>query len=171
MKQAFSLSVAAALILVPAGTGFGSAGEAHTATAKSQIAIVERGSAHPTASNGGVTFSGHFRLLLDQVATDSGTTIIRPSVGAQKTVGGQGQAPVSGYDNLTSKQGTLSISFQGVTITVRNIAGGEDFANEYGTWKVNGGSGIYQGWRGGGRWALVGTPSTNNIEWDGYVTH
>ena len=39
------------------------------------------------------------------------------------------------------------------------------------TRRVVQGTGTFQGWKGGGRWALVGTPSANNIEWDRYVTH
>jgi hypothetical protein len=138
---------------------------------KSLISIVERGSGHPSTTGGGVLFNGHFHLLLDAVAKDSGTTVIRPNVGAITMVAGQSQAPVTGSDNLTSKRGTLSISFQGVVINVRDFSGGDDFSNEYGTWKISGGSGIYKGWKGGGRWALVGSSSVNNIEWDGSVTH
>ena len=46
----------------------------------------------------------------------------------------------------------------------------EPFYNEYGTWQIQRGSGIYKGWKGSGRWANVSTPSTQNIEWDGLVT-
>jgi hypothetical protein len=42
---------------------------------------------------------------------------------------------------------------------------------EYGTWQISGGSGIYKGWKGGGRWASASAASSNSIEWDGYVTH
>jgi hypothetical protein len=58
-----------------------------------------------------------------------------------------------------------------VSIVVNNLDPTKDpFYNEYGTWRIQGGSGMYKGWTGGGRWANVGTSSVNNIEWDGYVT-
>jgi hypothetical protein len=44
------------------------------------------------------------------------------------------------------------------------------YYNEYGSWKVKGGTGIYAAWKGGGRFADVGTPSADNVEWDGIVS-
>jgi hypothetical protein len=83
-----------------------------------------------------------------------------------QTVGGQAQYPVTGYNDLKTKKGTLNFSFVGISILVNG-----KFYNEYGSWKVRSGTGMYKGWKGGGRWADVGTPSADNIEWDGVVTH
>src|SRR5262249_14437264 len=156
MKRLIAVT-AVVVMLGAANSGVAGSRVGHAPAATSRIAIVELGNAHPTTGSGVFTFNGRFKLLIDNVAKDTGTTVISPHVGAQKVVGGQTVAPVSGYDNLTSKQGTLSIAFRGVTITVAPLAGSDSFYNEYGTWKINGGSGIYKGWKGGGRWALVGT--------------
>ena len=85
---------------------------------------------------------------------------------------GQPQAPVFGYDNLSSKKGTLSIFFRGVSIVVANIDPAKDpYESEYGTWQIQRGTGIYKGWKGGGRGLKVSSPGVQNFERDGYVTH
>ncbi len=165
-----STTVAATTLatLVVASMALGSTGAKQATGAKSLIALKEHGSAQMTSDK---TFKGRVSLVLNGVIEDSGSTVIRPNEGTMKTVGGQQQTPVFGTDNLTTKKGTLSLSFRGVSITISIDPAQDPFYNEYGTWQINGGSGIYKGWKGGGRWALVGTPSANNIEWDGYVTH
>jgi hypothetical protein len=30
---------------------------------------------------------------------------------------------------------------------------------------------MHKGWKGGGRWADSGSPTIDNIEWDGAITH
>ena len=113
-------------------------------------------------------FRGRFSLLLNGVIEDSGLSVITPNLGTAKPVDGQPQAPVFGYDNLSSKKGTLNIFFRGVSIVVANIDPTKDpYESEYGTWQIKRGTGIYKGWKGGGRWANVSTPSAQNIEWDG----
>ena len=171
MKQVLYSTAGAVVVgmFVFASIAFGSTDATQTAAAKSRIAIKELGSEQMTADQ---TFKGRFVLVLDGVDEDVGATRIRPNEGTAKIVGGQEQDPVFGTNNLTSKKGTLSLAFRGVSIAVMNINPAKDaFYNESGTWQIAGGSGIYKGWKGGGRWALVGTPSANNIEWDGYVTH
>jgi hypothetical protein len=171
MKRILSTTVGAGSVAAFAlvSIAVGSTGGKHSAAAKkSQIAIKERGSAQMTSDK---TFKGRFFVVLDGVIEDSGTTVIRGNEGTAKTVGGQPQTPVVGNDNLTTKKGTLSLAFRGVSIAVSVDPAKAPFYNEYGSWKISGGSGIYKGWKGGGRWALVGTPTANNIEWDGVVTH
>jgi hypothetical protein len=133
------------------------------AAVKVHVAIKERLSSKPNSDQ---THSGKFRLEISGLLKDSGTSRVSPNVGAAQIVGGQLQYPVTGYDNLKTKNGTLSFSFVGISILVNG-----KFSNEYGSWKAQGGSGIYKGWKGGGRWADVGTPSADNIEWDGLITH
>jgi hypothetical protein len=155
-------------MLVLAGVALGSTSGKQTTAGKARIAIKERGSAALTSDK---TLKGRFSLTLNGVIEDSGTTVIRPNQGNTKTVGGQQQTPVFGYDNLTSKKGTLSLSFSGIDITINNIDPTKGvFDIESGTWQINRGSGIYKGWKGGGRWANVGTAAVNIIEWDGYIT-
>jgi len=47
-------------------------------------------------------------------------------------------------------------------------------AAEHGTWKIKSATGIYQGWKGGGNWASIGSGYENvqpySVEWDGYIT-
>jgi len=122
----------------------------------------------------GGTFKGRFKMLLDGVLKDSGTSVIRPNQqGALRTVDGQTQVPVSGQSNLTSPKGTLSFSLTGVSIEIPNIDPTKRaFGVEYGTWKITSGSGIYKGWTGGGRWANASTPTgAQYIDWAGSVKH
>jgi hypothetical protein len=168
MKQVLSTVmvavVAAAAAVVSTSVAFGAS---RAQAARSHVAIKEHGNAHPAT---GLVFLGRFRLELDGAAFDSGSTSIRPNAGNPKTVDGQQQLPVAGDDNLTGKKGSLTIHFRGVSIPVDTSASGDAYYAEYGTWKITFGSGIYKGWKGAGRWANAGTPSTNNLEWDGYVT-
>lgn len=140
----------------------GSSGNSGVAAVKVHVAIEERLGSKPNSDQ---THSGKFSLKISGLVKDSGTSVVSPKVGAAQIVGGQLQYPVSGYDNLKTKKGTLSLSFAGISILVNG-----KFYNEYGSWKLQGGSGIYKGWKGAGRWADVGTPSADNIEWDGIVT-
>ena len=164
---ATAASVTAMLVLV--SVALGSTNGRQAPEGKSLVAIRELGSSQMTADK---TFKGKFILALDGVNKDTGSTIIHPNEGALKTVAGQQQTTVFGNENLTSKKGTLNLAFRGVSIAIKNIDPTKDpFDNESGTWQIAGGTGAYKGWKGGGRWALVATPSANNIEWDGYVTH
>ena len=157
----------AVAILALASVALGSADTRATTTL---ISIQNRVSGQMT--NG--TFRGRFRLLLDGVLKDSGTSIVRPNQqGALQIVGGQTQVPVSGQSNLTSKKGTLSFALTGVSISIRNLDPTKGaFGVEYGTWKITSGSGIYKGWTGGGRWANASTPDgAQYIDWAGSVHH
>ncbi len=145
-------------------------GAADTRATTTLISIQDRVSGRMT--NG--TFNGRFRLLLDGVLRDSGTSIVRPNQqGALRIVGGQTQVPVSGQNNLTSTKGTLSFSLTGVSIAIRNPDPTKGaFGIEYGTWKITSGSGIYKGWTGGGRWANASTSDgAQYIDWAGSVHH
>jgi hypothetical protein len=160
-------AVAGLSMLAVASIAFASNGANQKTAGRSLIVIKERGSAQQSSDK---TYRGRFILLLDGVIQGSGATDIIPNESAVKTVDGQQQTPVFGYDNLTTKKGTLSLLFRGVSIAVNNLDPTKDPSyNEYGTWQIQRGSGIYKGWKGGGRWANVGTPSANNIEWDGFV--
>ncbi|MDX6621758.1 MAG: hypothetical protein QOK36_4144 [Gaiellales bacterium] len=152
-----------AALLACASVVSGASGSRRAAPAKANVAIKEKASTKQNSDN---THSGQFSLELNAVIQDSGTSSISPTVGAVQTVGGQAQYPVTGYNDLKTKKGTLNFSFVGISILVNG-----KFYNEYGSWKVRSGTGMYKGWKGGGRWADVGTPSADNIEWDGVITH
>ena len=160
-------AVAGVSVLAAATIALASNGANEKAAGRSLVVIKERASGQQSSDK---TFRGRFTLLLNGVIQDSGTTDIVPNEGAAKTIDGQQQTPVFGYDNLTTKKGTLSLTFRGVSIAVNNLdPTKEPFYTDYGTWQIQRGSGIYKGWKGGGRWANVSTPSAQNIEWDGFV--
>jgi len=120
------------------------------------------------------TFKGRFKMVLDGVVADSGTSITRPNQqGALRVADGQMQTPVSGYNNLTSPKGTLSLSFAGVSVDIPNFDPTKNaFGVEYGAWKITGGTGIYKGWKGTGRWANASTATgLQMIDWAGTATH
>jgi hypothetical protein len=150
---------------------------ANIATGASATAPPARIAIHEQNKPVGNQHSGQFRLVLNDVSVDSGKTsiiLIGNAAGQAKTVGGEPQEPVAGNDNLRGKKGTLSIAFRGISIPVNlNPSTGKAFYAEFGTWKVAHGTGMYKGWKGGGRWADSGSPNPtiDNIEWDGAITH
>lgn len=167
MKPAVFAAAGAGAVaaLALASVAFGAADIRGTTTL---ISIQDRVSGRMT--NG--TFKGRFRLLLDDVLKDSGTSIVRPNQqGVLRIVDGQTQVPVSAQNNLTSAKGTLSFSLTGVSIAIRNVDPTNGaFGIEYGTWKITSGSGSYKGWTGGGRWANASTPDgAQYIDWAGSV--
>jgi hypothetical protein len=155
---------------LPSWVASGGLGAADTRATTTLISIQDRVSGQMT----NWTFKGRFRLLLDGVLKDSGTSIVRPNQqGVLRIVDGQTQVPVSGQNNLTSTKGALSFSLTGVSIAIRNLDPTKGaFGVEYGTWKITSGSGIYKGWTGGGRWANASTPDgAQYIDWAGSVHH
>jgi hypothetical protein len=161
--------VSGVAVLVLAGVALGSTGGKQATAGKSLISI--RGTVPGTMSSD-LTYKARFSLLVDGVIEDSGSMVIKPNLGTAKPVDGQPQAPVFGYFNLTSKKGTLTTLFHGVSIVVQNLDPAKDpYESEYGTWQIQRGTGFYKGWKGGGRWLNVSPPGTTHIELDGYVTH
>src|SRR5215208_7021153 len=110
MKRPFSMAAALGPVaaLIVTSIAFGSTA-GRSAPAKSHIVIRERGSGDQSSDH---TYKGRFVLFLNGVMQDSGTTVITPNLGTPRLVGGQQQAPVFGYDNLTTKKGTLSVFFR-----------------------------------------------------------
>jgi hypothetical protein len=169
MKRAVFAAVGAGAVASLA-LGTIARGAADTRATTTVISIQNRVNGQMT--NG--TFKGRFKLLLDGVLKDSGTSIVRPNQqGALRIVDGQTQVPVSGQSNLTSTKGTLSFSLTGVSIAIPNLDQTKGaFGVEYGTWKITSGSGIYKGWIGGGRWANASTSDgAQYIDWAGSVRH
>jgi hypothetical protein len=170
MKRALLTTLGTSIVatVVLASIALGASDGRQLSTVRSHIAIKEHGSEKPTAD---FIYKGHFQLELNDVLMDSGTTSIRPNTGTAKIVGGEQQVPVIGNNNLIGKKGTLTLLFHGVSIAIDTNKSGDAYYAEYGSWKITGATGMYAGWKGGGHWANAGTPSANNIEWDGYVTH
>lgn len=165
-------AVLAASALVAAG-----AAQPRKAAATLQIAIHE---VTPEKQSDPHIFRGKFTIeslngSVHLATVGSGTSIISPNLGTTKNIDGQQVTPFTGTDTLTSKSGTLTISFSGDGIGVNpkfNPSVGEvqEYYNERGTWKITGAHGAYRGWKGGGRMASADTPSMQIKEWDGMVT-
>jgi hypothetical protein len=168
MKRVLATSAGVASIgtLLLASIALGSTSGTQAVAAKSQVTILSR--AKERADH---TFGGPFVLAVKGVNQDAGASSIGPHL-TERTVGGQQGWSVTGNNTLTGKKGVLSISFRGVNITVHNVDSTKFPSEvEYGTWKVIGGTGMYKGWKGGGRYASPSTPGVaQNIEWNGSVT-
>ena len=158
-----SIGLIASVVL--ASVAFGSTSSAHALSGALLISIRQQESSQMTTDK---TLKGRFTLLVDGVIQDSGTTVLRPNEGATKTVAGQQRTPVFGSETVTTKKGTLTFSFRGVSIAVNNPDDTKDsLFNESGTWRVTSGSGAYAALTGKGVWVSVSTPSADYIEWDG----
>ena len=166
-SSCITASIGLVASFVFASVAFGSMSSAHARSGSSLISIRQQQSSRMTTDK---TLKGRFTLLVDGVIEDSGTTILRPNEGVTKSVAGQQRTPVFGSETVTTKKGTLTLSFRGVSIAVNNPDDTKDsFFNESGTWRVTSGSGAYAAWTGKGAWVSVSTPSTDYIEWDGRV--
>jgi hypothetical protein len=158
MHRVIPAAVAGAVVLVLwASVASASSDSRGGARATIHVAIKQRLSVK--------THSGKFSLEQAGLVKDAGTSVVSPNVGAPRIVSGQLQYPLTGTNVLTTAKGSLSLSFVGVSVLVNG-----KYYNEYGSWKVKGGTGIYAAWKGGGRFADVGTPSADNVEWDGIVS-
>ena len=156
-----SAGVAGVALIVVASVALGSTG-GRQAPSGSPISITNRLSAS--------TGKGTFRMVVD-ASTYTGTATARSTVDSQKVVGGQVQTRVHGSNDLKSTEGTLSLAFRGVFLPIENIdPTKEGFGAGYGTWQIRRATGIYKGWKGGGRWADAAAASTENLEWVGLVT-
>jgi hypothetical protein len=171
----------AALILAAVAGAFlltttGAAQPSRTAT-KMQIAIHEIWRGPNTHDSIKAKFRIESRNAGVPLATlGSGTAIIYPKISPPKyNVFGQETWTFSGSQALTSKNGTLQFSFSGNTVFVNNKLSSSGqvltWEDERGTWKITDGTGVYQGWKGGGRFASVDPPFEDNSEFDGIVTH
>lgn len=133
-----------------------------TAPSKMHVEIRERGSM--------TTFQGKFVLELNYVKTfDSGTTQLGPIAShSTNNVSGEQQRPIHGTDKFMGKKGTLTISWKSVEIEIDRLSAIE-VTIQYGTWEITSGTGAYEGWKGGGRWAAVLAKQFQGV-WDGYAT-
>jgi hypothetical protein len=149
-----------------------------TVASKVQIAIHEQGkdSLKPGGATGG-TFT--IEVASPGSTPTSGKTRITQVPGPTKYVDGQQRIPFSAEDTLTSSKGQLVIAISGTHIPLNNKASAAGYAvgpaAETGTWKIKSGSGVYQGWKGGGPFAsavygYTVVPSYS-VEFDGYITH
>jgi hypothetical protein len=121
--------------------------------------------------NASFTLPGRFIVTQVGVVLDTGSAAVRPANGATRIVDGQNQVPVNATANLKGKKGILTIHMRGLSISINDFNPLKPgYGAEYGTWKITGGTGMYEGWIGGGRWASASTPATTYVEWDGYVT-
>ena len=151
-----------------------------TTAARSLIAIHEQGTNNLNGQSGNGATHGKFTIELQKAPFGPGGTTVIYSIPANagRLVNGQEQIPFVATDHLTSKTGKLVLAVKGTHIDVNSKlnASGQLVgpAAEYGTWKIQSAIGIYQGWKGGGNWASIGSGYKNvqpySVEWDGYIT-
>src|SRR5690242_19293350 len=88
-------------------------GRSHAA--RSLVAIQDTVGPKPV----GFSFKGHFRMTVNGLPVDSGSSSITLSGGGALTlVDGQSQQSRSGTDTFKVKKGTLTLVFRGVSIEV-----------------------------------------------------
>jgi hypothetical protein len=122
-----------------------------------------------------ISEAGHFGanppagtfLLSGTVGADSGKTAVTPRVVRSGVRDGQSYKVVAGANTFTGKKGGLVIRFTGVAV---DVAEATDV--EYGLWTIDAahGTGAYEGWRGGGRWASTAKGARYTVRWSGLVT-
>ena len=167
-------AVAGAFLLTTAG-----AAQPGRASAKLQIAIHEQGTDH--VNQQGTTGAVRGKFTIDLALTPfgrGGTTVIYAIPTTTRKVNGQVQVPFVATDHLTSETGRLTLAVKGTHFDVNNkLSPSGVFVGpkaEYGTWKIEAATGIYQGWKGGGNWASVaygyGNVQPYSVEWDGFIT-
>jgi hypothetical protein len=122
-----------------------------------------------------ISETGHFGanppagtfVLSGTTRADSGKTAVTPRVVHAGVRDGQSYKVVAGANTFTGKKGGLVIRFTGVAV---DVAEANDV--EYGTWTIDTarGTGAYEGWRGGGRWASTAKGARYTVRWSGLVT-
>ena len=168
-----SLLAASVIALAVGGAAWG------TSASRSQIAIHEQGTDH--VNQQGTTGAVRGKFTIDLALTPfgpDGTTVIYAIPAATRKVNGQVQVPFVATDHLTSKTGRLTLAVKGTHFDVNNkLSPSGVFVGpkaEYGTWRIEAATGIYQGWKGGGNWASVaygyGNVQPYSVEWDGFIT-
>jgi len=163
VKRFVSAVVSAAVVVglgavptVPGATTNSEAG----AAGKLRVTISEKGRVVPEPPRGTFVVGG-------TAGIDSGKTNVTPGEGRSGVRDGQRFRAVGGTDHLYGKKGELIIRFTGVTIDVADAA---DI--EYGTWNIYTpfGTGMYESWRGGGRWAASSKGGRYLVRWEGLIT-
>jgi hypothetical protein len=159
------VAVTAAILALAVSGATASLASSGTAAAKLRVVIVDQGKDVAGRSAGKFVLQG-------AAGTDSGTTFWR---GAHKQhVGvrdGQRFTETQGTYNLNGNKGKVTLSWAGVRV----VPGGPYFV-WFGSWNIIAGSGtgMYEGWRGGGRFAEVdratATGDNYQLQWEGLLT-
>ena len=168
-----SLLAASVIALAAGGAAWG------TSASRSHIAIHEQGTDH--VHQQGTTGAVRGKFTIDLALTPfgrGGTTVIYAIPTTTRKVNGQVQVPFVATDHLTSETGRLTLAVKGTHFDVNNkLSPSGVFVGpkaEYGTWKIEAATRIYQGWKGGGNWASVaygyGNVQPYSVEWDGFIT-
>ena len=161
------LALTAAILALAVQGATASISSRGTAASKLRVVIDEQAVYENTTGRLRDTF-----VLKGAAVSDSGTITGPPTSNSPvRARDGQYFYTVRGTNILHGKQGEVTWSFDGI-----HVGAGGDFFVEYGTWRIlaGTGTGLYKGWRGGGRWAGVlrstatGDRFTNS--WEGLVT-
>jgi hypothetical protein len=163
-------------VLVPVGAlVLALAGGAAGGGSPSKITIRENG------TSGASSHGTRGRFTIEVLGTPfgpAGKSVIYELPGDTRYVRGQPQVELSGTGHFTTPKGSLELTFSGLhwDLNTRVTASGDVLgpAAEIGNWKIAAATGIYKGWRGGGKFAAIAygyrDPQPYAVEWDGYIT-
>jgi hypothetical protein len=160
MKRFTVASAVVVVGLVVAPTVPGATATKGETAAKLRVIISEKGHVLPFPPAGTFVLGG-------TAGSDVGKTNVTPREVRSGVRDGESFKVVQGTNTLYGKKGNLTFRFSGVAI---DVADGADI--EYGTWSVNTpvATGMYEGWRGGGRWASSGSGPRYVVRWKGLIT-
>ena len=155
----FTVAAASAVLVVATAVAGATADSGAASTARLRVMISEKGRERPVPAG---TF-----VLTGAAGLDSGRTSVTPAIEKVGVRDGQSFKVVHGTDHLTGKKGELIVRFTGVTV---DVADATDV--EYGKWSIYTpfATGMYEGWRGGGRWASTSKDGRYVVRWEGLVT-
>jgi len=160
MKSRRALAVAGVVCACIAS--WASVGSAGKTVLKQRIAIVERAS---------VDTGGEFELIplaRGPLKHDSGGVSLSAVVKAPVVRTGLSVTPVIVVTTAKSNQGSFRLKQ-----TIESVDVGDGYSSDRGTWVISGGTGLYEGVKGSGRFAGVSLPGGSgivNIRQEGYVT-
>lgn len=116
-----------------------------------------------------LTGRGTFRIVQlspGELKADSGSFTGTGNISRSVIRNGQTHTPITGADSYTGKLGTLIVSQE-----ITSVSAGNSFSSDRGSWSIDGGTGAYEGYKGGGGFAAVGT-TKNRVFFrqEGYVS-
>src|SRR5579864_4068693 len=167
-------AIVVALPLAMAAAGVAS----RIGASRSQIAIHEQGMYINNPTPATPTLGKYTIELAGATFGPAGATNITYDPSNPTYDKGEQQSSLIGADTLRNTNGTLELAFKGIHIQVNGklTPSGQVVAPfvEYGTWTIRTATGIYAGWKGGGKWTSVAYgyryAEPYSVEWDGYIT-
>jgi hypothetical protein len=157
------------LTVVLAGAVVGLVATPTVPSAAAHLGAAEAGKLRLTVSEKGHVMpfppAGTF-VLAGTAGADSGKSSVTPREVRSGARDGQSFKVVQGTNAFYGRKGDLFIRFSGVAIDLAT-----DTDVEYGTWSIYRalGTGMYEGWQGGGRWASSSKDGRYLVRWEGLI--